>query len=537
VNANPGDLPGPFGIARKWWVAAIGMAGVSLIELAFTILFFAGPEVLNGIDTDRYGYQWATGPYLVMLLLGVVLAPRVQRQFGSLLPFVAGMASLGVGCLIASAAHSLPQMMLARTFMAAKGLPLALALAQMWAVFPRHRGLAMGFYTASMYGSVAAGAALGGFVAVSPTWRVAYLVSGTGSLAVALAALAVFVPDRPQTPPREGWDLPGAALLAVALAAVMMLLMRGQYLGWWISDGVCLATGIAILSAGLFVWRELTCAAPLVNLRFLSFRTLTLTLLCIGLFGASFMSLLNSMPAYLTLRGYQSATVAWVSAPGALVLISTLLISGAISDRVHTLRTMQGGLLVTLFSLFMFLQLDLYTSKEWIAGALCLYSVGAGMVLPTALRLLFEGQTPEAVQQLASVKVAARFLAIIVGFLIASIILVRGTDWNQDQLRQKITRNRPAVEQVEKRLARHARDGGSAPEVASNQANALIASWIAINARVLAFRGVMQYVLLLSGLGFVVSLFIARGAEADILAGEETVAHWFKSRSAGQRLG
>jgi len=77
--------------------------------------------------------------------------------------------------------------------------------------------------------------------------------------------------------------------------------------------------------------------------------------------------------------------------------------------------------------------------------------------------------------------------------------------------------------------------GGSAPEVASKQAGALIASWIAINARVLAFRGVIRYVLLLSGLGFVVSLFITRVVEADILAGEETVAHWFKSRSAGQR--
>jgi len=533
VNTNPGNLPGPFGIARKWWVAGIGMAGVSLTELSFTILLFAGPEVLNGIDTDRYGYQWAVGPYLIMLVLGVVLAPRIQRQFGSLLPFVVGMASLGVGCLIASAANSLPQMILARVFMAAKGLPLALALAQMWAVFPRHRGLAMGFYTASMYGSVAVGGALGGFVAVSPAWRVAYLIAGAGSFGVALAALAVFVPDRPQNPAKEPWDLPGAALMAVTLAAVVMLLMRGQYLGWWISQDVWLAAGVAILSAGLFVWRELTCAAPLVNLRFLSFRTLTLTLLCLGLFGGSFMGLINSMPGYLTLRGYQTVTVGWVAVPGALVLIATLVISGAISDRVHTLRTMQGGLLIATLSLFMLLQLDLYTSKEWIAGVVCLYSVGAGMVLPTGLRLLFEGQAPEAVQQLASVKVAIRFFAIVVGFLASSIILVRGTDWNQDQLRQKITRGRPAVEQVERQLARYAREGGSAPEVASNQASALIGSWIAINAQMLGFRGVIRYLLVLSGLGFVVSLFITRGVEADILAGEETVVHWLTSRSAG----
>ena len=100
-------------------------------------------------------------------------------------------------------------------------------------------------------------------------------------------------------------------------------------------------------------------------------------------------------------------------------------------------------------------------------------------------------------------------------------------------MRQKITRGRPAVEQVERQLARYAREGGSAPEVASNQASALIGSWIAINAQMLGFRGVIRYLLALSGLGFVVSLFIARGVEADILAGEETVVHWLTSRSAG----
>ncbi|MCU0974596.1 MAG: hypothetical protein MUF80_11690 [Burkholderiales bacterium] len=58
-----GDEIAWLGVRRKWWVLAVAAPSVALAEFAFTGLLFSNTQVLQGIDTDTYGYQWATGPY------------------------------------------------------------------------------------------------------------------------------------------------------------------------------------------------------------------------------------------------------------------------------------------------------------------------------------------------------------------------------------------------------------------------------------------------------------------------------------------
>ncbi|MBI0384673.1 MFS transporter, partial [Streptomyces albiflaviniger] len=93
-------------------------------------------------------------------------------------------------------------------------------------------------------------------------WRAVFFVNVVPALAVGLAALAV----RGRAVSREGagprLDLPGAALLAVALAGLVHTLVGIPETGWTVATA--LGTGCAVAAGGVFVRHERRTRDPLV---------------------------------------------------------------------------------------------------------------------------------------------------------------------------------------------------------------------------------------------------------------------------------
>ena len=46
--------------------------------------------ILQGIDTDVYGYQLATGPYIVFMVVGALLSVRFAQTYGSRHTYLVG---------------------------------------------------------------------------------------------------------------------------------------------------------------------------------------------------------------------------------------------------------------------------------------------------------------------------------------------------------------------------------------------------------------------------------------------------------------
>jgi multidrug efflux system outer membrane protein len=525
---DPGLEPLAFGLARKWWLALIVVVGCALTEMAFSGVLFATPVLIQAIETDAYRYGWALGPYLVLLIVFAVYATKLQQRFGSRVVFIAGMLCLGGGALVAAGAQSLPQLVLARLLMSGKGMALAVALTQLWLAFPLRKGLALSFYGCSLYGGMALGIGLGAFVAFDPSWRVAYLVCGVGGLLAAWAGWRVLIPDRPAGPVATGgaaigWDLPGLLLLAISIAAATFLSLWGQYYGWFSSPGVLIGTAIMLLTAALFIWREMVAADPIVSLSFMPFRTLVLTLGVLGVYGAALVGLFETLPTYFLLRGYQGPDVGALMLPCGIVFCLFVLAGGAFTTRRWTVHVLRAGMLIFTIGVLLLLRLDLYTSRWWIGAVLMFWAAGAGLVLPTALVLTFAEQTPEWVQRLASIKVALRFLALIFGSNAVAMIAQRGADANFDRLRQEIAYGRPVVFQVQRQVELHATSLGQQASSAERQASVLIARWVRQNADWLGYRDGILYLAALSGSGLLLTLLIRSRREPTIFDSDEAL--------------
>ena len=514
------------GLQRKWWVLAVATPSVALAEIAFSGLLFSNTQLLQGIDTDTYAYQWATGPYVVLLVIWALLSVRLASTYGSQRTFLAGALMAGAGCLVASCAASLSMMVVGRLLMSAKGLVLSVALSQMWLAFPRRKGFSMGVFNAATYGGLFIGAAVGGFLEFQTSWRAIYGVAGLLFLLLALAGERALIRDRPAQPPPLRLNGLECALLGLALGAAVFLVFRGRYFGWLDSNLVAVAIILGVAAFAGFIWVALTSNDPLVNLRLGNFPTLTLTLPVIAIFGGVAIGTLNTLPSYLNLRGYPSVVEGWiVFIPGVVILLSCLA-SGFVYGRKWTVIALWTGLGVNLVGGLWYFHADLYTPKATIVAMLSVWAAGAGLVLPTALRLTFSGQNPVAIRQLAGVKVALRFAATVIGSFAALLFIQRGTDIGQDLLRQNVTRNSPAYAQVVERVEQHVAARGSSPPIAAEQAASIVANWVSYNAQMTGQRAGRRYLLALTLAAFVLALFIRLRPEGSILADDVHDIGW-----------
>lgn len=546
AHAAPTPSPAPtvaaedeiawLGLRRKWWVLAVATPSVALSEIAFTGLLFSNTQVLQGIDTDTYRYQWATGPYIVLLVIGALLSVRLALTYGSQRTFLAGAIMAGLGCLVASGAQSLLEMVIGRLLMSGKVLVMSVALSQMWLAFPRRKGLSMGVYNAAVYGGLVIGAAVGGFLEFQTSWRAIYGVAGLLFLGLAVAGHRALIRDRPTQPVPLKLNGLESALLGIAVTVAVFLVFRGQYYAWLDSNLVAFAIVVGVMAFAGFIWTALRSSDPLVDLRLSEFPTLALTLPLIGIFGGIVIGVLNMLPGYLNLRGYPSAVEGWILFfPGVVIMVSCLA-SGFVHGRKWTVIVLWAGLALNLAGGIWYLQADLYTSKRTIVAMLCVWAAGAGLIMPTATRLTFAGQDPKAVRQLAGVKVALRFVMTVLGAFVAALIIQRGTDTGQDLLRQHVTRNNPAYAQVLKRVEQHVTARGSHPAIAAEQAGSLVGQWVGDNAQMTGHRAGRRFLLMLTAVALLLALFIRLRSETSILADDLHELGWGRGEAAPPKL-
>ena len=362
------------------------------------------------------------------------------------------------------------------------------------------------------------------------SWRAIYGVAGALFLGLAVAGQRALIRDRPTQPAPLRLNALESTLLTIAVSVAVFLVFRGQYYGWFDSDLVAFSAVVGVLAFTGFVWTALRSVDPLVDLRLGEFPTLALTLPVIGIFGGIIIGVLNTLPAYLNLRGYPSAVEGWILFFPGVVILASCLMSGFVHGRKWTVITLWIGLAVNLLGGLWYLQADLYTGKRTIVAMLSVWALGAGLVMPTATRLTFSGQDPKAVRQLAGVKVSLRFVMTILAAFAAALVIQRGTDIGQDRLRQHVTRNNPAYAQVTTRVEQHVAARGSHPAIAAEQAGSVVGNWVADNAQMTGHRAGRRYLLSLTAAAFLLALLIRLRTETSILADDLNELGWGRER-------
>jgi EmrB/QacA subfamily drug resistance transporter len=301
-------------------VFAVVSTGTMLATLDQFVVNVALPEIGKSLDSSVAGLSWVLNGYSVVFAALLVPAGRLSDRNGLKRGFLGGVALFTLASAACAAAPNVEILVTARLVQAIGAaflIPTSLGLL-LAAVSVERRPTAVGGMTAVTAGSAALGPVLGGLL-VTVDWRLIFLVNvPVGAAAIAGGARVLPVVGRSATPIP---DLAGAAAIGLSIAALSLVLVKGNDWGW-ASLRIVSALVAGVVLAGAFLRRSAKHRAPVIELRLLRVRNFAVASAAATLYSASFAAMLLSVVLWAENAWHWSALRTGLAfAPGPLVML------------------------------------------------------------------------------------------------------------------------------------------------------------------------------------------------------------------------
>lgn len=275
------------GVLTTILVGSAFMAGLDLfiVNVAFDEI---GRDFAGHADPPSLSdLSWILNAYAVVFAALLVPMGRLTDRYGRKSGFVAGLTvfvGASLACALSGDVWALAAFRGLQAVGAAAMTPASLGI--LLAALPLERR-ARAARLWAMTGAIAAaiGPAVGG-VLVELSWHWAFLINLPIGAALIVAAIR-YVPDVRHNEGAKRPDLTGAAILAVAIGALVLGLVKGNEWGW--SSGGVL-TSLAVSASGLAVFSWLTThhPSPVIDPALLKIRTFVLANVATLLFHIGF---------------------------------------------------------------------------------------------------------------------------------------------------------------------------------------------------------------------------------------------------------
>ena len=375
-------LPPTIDPERRAAVLGSLMLVLFLAALDSAIVATALPTIVGELGGLSH-LSWVVTAYLVAQTIVTPLYGKLGDLYGrkrilqvATLIFLAGSALCGL-------ARTLPQLILFRGVQGLGGGGIIVSTqASLGDIVPaRDRGRYQGIFGAVFGVSSIAGPLLGGFFTSHLSWRwIFYVNLPLGALA--LGVLAVTLPATVERV-RRTIDYAGAALLAAALTAIVLLADLGGSAAPWTSPLIIGLGVAAVLSFVAFVVVERRTAEPVMPLELFRNPVFSVTS-GIGLIvGFALFGSVTYLPLYLQLVKGSSPTVSGLElVPMMAGMLVTSIASGQIISRIGRYKAFPiAGTAVLTVGLFLFSRMGPSTTRWQTSLAMLVVGMGLGMVM------------------------------------------------------------------------------------------------------------------------------------------------------------
>src|SRR3954449_10312734 len=265
-------------LKSRWLALYVLCLGDLMIVLDSSIVNVALPSIQTDLGFSQSALAWVVNAYLLTFGGFLLLSGRLGDLLGNKRVFLGGVVFFTVASIACGLAPSAELLVVGRAVQGLGGAAVsAVALALIMGLFsdPGERAKAMGVFGFVMSGGGAVGVLLGGVLTGLLTWHWIFLVNVPIGIAVWFLVTRLVADVRPEE--RSGsLDVPGAALVTVALMLAVYGVVGGNAAGWTSARTLgILATSVLLLAA--FVVREAVVDNPLVPLRLFRLRNVVVS--------------------------------------------------------------------------------------------------------------------------------------------------------------------------------------------------------------------------------------------------------------------
>ncbi len=364
-------------------ITFIVMTGFFMAILDTTIVDIVVPKMMGPLSTDLYGIQWVITAYMTAAAAGLIFVVSLAPRIGYAWTFLAGLALFTLSSAMCGMSGSLSSMVfwrvvqgLGEAFIAASAQTILLAVYP-----PERQGLAMGIFGLGVSFAPALGPTLGGFLTEHLSWRWVFYVNLPVGI-LNLVAGIFFLPRGLGRTGRFVFNPLSYFFLTSFTVSLLVLLSRGQQLGWFQSRLIGLLAFIAALSLIAYLISEILSRKPLLDLSIYLIPSFGLTMAYhFFVLGFSMYQVFYLLPLYYeNLKGLTTFQAGLHMLAFASFIGLFSVISGALSDRFRPeYLLMVSFLIYSATSLFLLPRLNYYTP----ALTAALYTVPLGMAIGT----------------------------------------------------------------------------------------------------------------------------------------------------------
>jgi EmrB/QacA subfamily drug resistance transporter len=445
------------------WATLVAVAlGVIMVALDGTIVAIANPAIGRSLHASLSDLQWITNGYLLALAVFLVTAGKLGDRFGHKSMFLVGVVGFAASSGVIGLSGSIGLIIVFRVLQGVFGAllqPAALGLLR--EAFPREKlNIAIGIWGAAIGLSTAAGPIVGGLLVEHVNWQSVFFVNlPVGALALVLGLVVLGRNHRVDRGSRA--DIPGIALLSVAMFALVFGVIKASDFGWGNWRTIGLFAGAAVFAV-LFVLRERSAADPLLPLglfrsRSLSVGTVLMVLMAFAMFGSLFF-----VTFYLQLVHGLSPVQSGVRLlPMTAGMVVGSPIAGALIGKIGPRGPVATGMAAVAIAMFGLSQLPIDASAGLTSLWFAILGLGLSVVMVGATEVIV-GNAPvqlsgvaSGVQQAAMQVGGALGTAVLGAVMTARVGTVLNGHWTDQHL--------PALTPEQVDAAKSAVAGGVAP--------------------------------------------------------------------------
>jgi DHA2 family multidrug resistance protein len=355
VSAQGAPLLNP--TTNPWPIAAAVMSATFMEVLDTSVANVSLAHIAGNLSVSTDEATWVLTSYLVSNAVSLPATSWLSRFFGRKRFLIGCISIFTLASALCGLADSLGFLILARILQGVGGGALQpVSQAILLDTFPpEKRGTAMSVYAMGIVVAPILGPTIGGWITDNYSWRWVFYINLPVGLSSILMCLR-FVEDPPYyqvaRPPRV--DFIGFGLLALWISCLQVLLDKGQDEDWFSSDLIrCLAVFAGIGFAAFLAW-ELTQECPIVNLRVLRDRNLTVGVLLNFGVGALLFGTTAILPQFLQLSlRYPSLQAGLIMSPRGIGAIVGSIIAGRIITKIDGRFWMAQGAVLVGFTMFL----------------------------------------------------------------------------------------------------------------------------------------------------------------------------------------
>ncbi len=347
VNNQVSDHPAH---SQCWLVLGLVSIGTFMNTLDVSIVNMALPSLRSELHAADLTSSWFALAYTLVITILLMLAGKLGDICGRRRMFEWGVMVFVLGSIMCGFSMTAIMLIAARVVQGiGSAMTMATGPAMVTEAFPGSmRGKAMGFIGMSVAMGLCAGPVIGGLILKYASWHWMFFINvPIGLILTALLMTKI----RGFDSRRDGKiDITGAALMALALAAITLALTQHRQLG---NTGAASLFAAGVILAAAFVICEKRAANPILDLKLFSNRTFSLGSITGWANYAAIMPIAVYMPFYLQdVLGYARDRVGLTLVFGPLTLAVVAPVAGTLSDRFGPRALTTIGLALLTIGLF-----------------------------------------------------------------------------------------------------------------------------------------------------------------------------------------